>query len=576
LAQENTPKRIFRALDNLSPSEIKLSQLPRKANALYNLKFNEYGQLVKRRGYVKHNSQSLGDYPIIALHRSYRQGAEVRELLAVCNRNLYRINDATGQAELIAQLEADDAVFVDFYNTCYILSGKLYKWNGTDFYTVGVTPPASAPTGSVQSGGNLSTGKYLVAYTFVDKDGYESNPSPQAEFNVTSSGSKITLTIATSSDPKVVKRRIYRSTADGGILYLDTEVDDNTTTSVELTKSDLELAAGQILETNHDLPPDGAKLLARRRSRLYIAKDDALSISSLAEPEYFPLELTFYTTARQRITGLAEHGPAMCILTADTVEQLTGYSEDSFALQSAYAPEGCIAPKSVVVAQGALIYLGVDGIYYFDGEVSRPLNTQLSEYLKANINPSYAHLSAATYFDNKYLLSYPKGESNVPNETVYVDLKLGTTGIYSYAFSCFARLDKGADGLRLFAGDPKRGYIYRLEEATTDDGEQITAYDALEPFDFGVPDAYKQIYEVYVKVWAAGPSTLRLYYSLDYGEEKHIDAAVQHGWNWYRLRLPGGGQRCRAFGMRPTLTSSYDFIIAGYMIVFRVEVPEWS
>jgi len=49
-------KKIWKALDNLSPSDIKLSQLPRKPNGLYNLYFNEYGQLVKRAGYAKYNT----------------------------------------------------------------------------------------------------------------------------------------------------------------------------------------------------------------------------------------------------------------------------------------------------------------------------------------------------------------------------------------------------------------------------------------------------------------------------------------------------------------------------------------
>ena len=53
-------KKIFRILDELSPSEWKLKDLPRKAGALYNLYFNEYGQLVKRKGNSKHNTTSIG------------------------------------------------------------------------------------------------------------------------------------------------------------------------------------------------------------------------------------------------------------------------------------------------------------------------------------------------------------------------------------------------------------------------------------------------------------------------------------------------------------------------------------
>ena len=53
-------KQIWKALDNLSPSQNKLANLPRKPDGLHNLKVNEYGQLEKRAGYAKYNLTSIG------------------------------------------------------------------------------------------------------------------------------------------------------------------------------------------------------------------------------------------------------------------------------------------------------------------------------------------------------------------------------------------------------------------------------------------------------------------------------------------------------------------------------------
>lgn len=578
MAQESTPKRIFRALDALSPSEVKLSQLPRKVDALYNLKFNEYGQLVKRRGYERYNQSRIENAPVTALHRHYRQGATVKEFLAVCGQKLYRISEEfPHNATLLKEgLASNDVFFTDFYNTCYFVDGSgVYKYDGSEVHTVGVVPPQGAPTGTTQSGGSLSSGTYLVCYTFVDKDGYESNPSPNATFSV-SSGQKIVLNIATSPDPKVRKRRVYRTTVNGGIFYLDVEVDDNTTTSVELTRSDFELASRPLLELEHDLPPQNASLITRRRSRLYVASGDSFCISTLAEPEYFPSSLTIYTSARQKITGIAEQGNALVVFTEDTIEALTGYDEESFVFQSAHTPEGCIAPRTIVNVGNILFYLGCDGVYYFDGDTAKLLNTQLAEYLKKNMNYAYAYRSCATYFDNKYLLSYPKGQSQVPNETVYVDLKLGTTGVYSYAFSCYSRWDRGSDYLQLFGGSVNDGFIYRIGESLTDDGAPIVAWDAIEPLDFGIPDTYKQVYDIYIKVSSTDVASLRLFWRLDDAEEQYKDVGISGGCEkWYRITLPGGGQRCRAIAIRPCFTSSCDIIVSGYMFVFRPEVPEW-
>ncbi|GAI89966.1 unnamed protein product, partial [marine sediment metagenome] len=53
-------KQIIKFLDALSLSEYKLTDLSRKPDGLYNMHFNEYGQLVKRAGYAKYNTDVIG------------------------------------------------------------------------------------------------------------------------------------------------------------------------------------------------------------------------------------------------------------------------------------------------------------------------------------------------------------------------------------------------------------------------------------------------------------------------------------------------------------------------------------
>ncbi|GAI32180.1 unnamed protein product [marine sediment metagenome] len=68
-------KQILKILDDLSPSEIKLRDLPRKPDGLYNMHFNEYGQLVKRAGHSGYNV-SLGAGKILGMHRFYNFAME--------------------------------------------------------------------------------------------------------------------------------------------------------------------------------------------------------------------------------------------------------------------------------------------------------------------------------------------------------------------------------------------------------------------------------------------------------------------------------------------------------------------
>ena len=54
----------------------------------------------------------------------------------------------------------------------------------------------------------------------------------------------IKINIPVSTDPKVVGRRIYRTTVNGSTFYYDGEVTDNTTTTYSSTKSDTQISMG--------------------------------------------------------------------------------------------------------------------------------------------------------------------------------------------------------------------------------------------------------------------------------------------------------------------------------------------
>jgi len=318
-------KQIWRALDNLSPSETKLYNLPRKANGLHNLGFNEFGQLVKRKGYSKYNETQIHASRITGLHRYYPLSPADKEFLVACNGVVYKLAATPPHATTSIKTgltTANDVHFANFRDTCYFVNGAdgVFKYNRTACHTVGIVPPANAPTGTGASNGSLSAGDYKCAYTFVDSDGYESNASPESAAITVTEGQRINLTIGTSADPKVAKRRIYRTSVNGALLYFDKEVDDNTTTSVALTKSDIELSQGSVLETDHDVPPDDAHLIARRRSRLLLAVGDAFHISWAASPEYFPALWVIYSGPRKRITGMMEQQEWLPVFTEDTVE----------------------------------------------------------------------------------------------------------------------------------------------------------------------------------------------------------------------------------------------------------------
>jgi len=573
-------KQIWKALDNLSPSNIKLSQLPRKPDGLYNMHFNEYGQVVKRAGYENYNTTSLGaSHKIVGMHRNYRKDL-TKEFIVAWNTKWYKISETTpwGGTALLSEsgtdlvLTADkDTFFADFDDVCYIVNGTdgVFKYDRTYARTVGITAP-TAPTFNSNIDGSLGEGTYYFKVTYVDEDGYESNGSvasaAMSSLATPNDGSKIN--IAVSGDDKVTKRRIYRTAVGGEIYYYDGEVADNTTTTYNSTRADGTL--GTILATNHTVPPSTSHLITPRRSKLYLAYEDYVYPSHISDVEYFHVTWRQRTGNSQKITGLLEQLTALPVATSDSIERLVGTDEDNTELRNSYSTEGCIALRSYVNCDNLIIYLGHNGINYFDGVDSGVFSEELNKYIRDNIVKAYASLSCATYWDNKYILCYPKTGGTYPTETVWYDLKTKTYGVYSFAFSCFSLWDKGTDVLQLKGGSNTIGQIYSVFSGLDDGGSNIEAYDQIDYLDLGIPEREKSFYKIYVRCEVTTESTLTVYYQTDIDTEASVTATLTAGKDqWYEIDLPSG-VKGRAIKIRPRVNNKYAVTFKGYMFQFSV------
>ena len=528
---------------------------------------------------------------VTGLHRFYKRDTSSKYTLVKCGTILYSLAAASGHAgtEEKTGLTANaETYFCDFGDNCFIADGKsaLLKFDGSDVYKAGIAAPGTAPSqNTVGSGGSLSAGDYKFKLTYVDADGNESNGSSASSAITATANQKITINIAIyeGSDYSVAKRRIYRTVANGeDIYYYDGEVADNETTTYESTMSDTSLIAQSTpqndayLHTNHTTPPSAPDYVTKKRNRLFLGVDDSLYFSKLTY-EYFPSAYFIKTGDRQKIRGLVEQLYFLHSYTDDNVEALKGTSanidsSDYFEFTNMYAPHGCIATRSLANCNNLILFLTIDGIYYQNVDQIKPINEILNGYIKDNINPTYRHLSAGVFYKNTYYLSYPKGVNTVPSETVFYDFTTGTFGVYSFAFNCYCVWDKGGDPWTLQGGSTTVGRVYDVLSGLTDDGSNIEAYDDIMGLNFGFPDRYKQVYDIYIKVKSTTGTGLRLYYTLDNNAETYEDITLTADTTqWYRVRLDGGGQRCREIAIRPRMSDAYAWEIHGYQFVYSVE-----
>jgi len=161
------------------------------------------------------------------------------------------------------------------------------------------------------------------------------------------------------------------------------------------------------------------------------------------------------------------------------------------------------------------------------------------------------------------MLCYPKGANTVPSETIWIDMKNKTYGIYDFAFSCFSKWDRGTDGLRLFGGSNTIGRVYEIGKSTiltdynetTEAGEAITAYDDY-PLDMGIPEVYKQWYSIFIKIMTTGGTALAMFYTLDDNDETSSNIISRDD-----IAFVDGGA-----GVEDTITTTAgDFVAAGFV-----------
>ncbi len=256
----------------------------------------------------------------------------------------------------------------------------MLKTNGSVVYNWGITPPTTAPSAAAGTAGNLS-GTYMWKVTFARQEGtylIESNSSP-ASSPLTLSNQRAVLTIPTSPDPQVNRRRIYRTGGTRSDWKLVGELLDNTTTSFTDNVPDSDLTLQESLRDYKDRPPVGS-LIAVHRERVFVveaARPTKLWFSTYGEPEYFPPTppaddpfsgswVEIGQLDGQPITALAPVGTALAIFKSQSIYLFLGDLLNEIAVRrvTSYG-----APHArAVVSAGEVFFHDGWHLYRFTGD----------------------------------------------------------------------------------------------------------------------------------------------------------------------------------------------------------------
>ncbi|MBF0568364.1 MAG: hypothetical protein HQK95_05795 [Nitrospirae bacterium] len=321
--------REFKGLANVLPPErIGFSYL----SSALNVDIDDSGLIRRRPGYKKvyegavHSLWSDGRVCLFC------QGGQLMELLApettggpYAGRCL-RQGLTSGQR--MAYLSLNDTVY---YSDGIVTGAIDTRVQDHTTRTWGMTPPPAPQLSPAD--GNLRTGRYAIALTYVRRGGayspsggQESGTSVLSSTGETDAGG-ITVTVIASDDPDVVGINLYMTTVNGETLYLAMRL-PNQSAAVSLKD---EPAPMLTAVTEGLKPPPAGHLITYYRGRIYTAAYDVLYYS-----EPFAFEL--YNMAANwipfngMITLLAAAEDGIFVGTQDNLFMLRGTTPDKFTL----------------------------------------------------------------------------------------------------------------------------------------------------------------------------------------------------------------------------------------------------
>lgn len=160
-----------------------------------------------------------------------------------------------------------------------------------------------------------------------------------------------------------------------------------------------------------------------------------------------------------KIIGMKVVFNAIVIFKNKTAYKLFGNSPDNYELVQLFSSEGAIADKSIIVANNGAYFLNRDGIYYYDGTNTKLISSKITSTIKS-MNLNYADKSEGIYFNNKYYLSIPTGDSATNNTLIVYDIQSDSFMTYNTdAIKCFVDYDDkivyaaGNDVKEMFEGN---------------------------------------------------------------------------------------------------------------------------
>ena len=402
---------------------------------ILNFSLTHHGSLVSRKGYTAYTSATLDD-DVVQIGRFEDPSDGTSELLVHLGDGSIQVVDEDSATSIATGFGTTKGVFVSAQDHTIYANGETRPilYDGTNTMELGIVAPASL-SGAATSGGSLTAGDYVYGITFYDStNGIESTVFESDSITVSGTDQTVGLTIPTTTDTRVDKVRIYRTSTDGSVLqFLDT-IDEGTTTYSDDGSETLNSFIGA--PYNFDEAPD-LEHIAYLGGWYFGSIGRDLYWSLPLDPHHWPAlnttEVPFL--GNDEVTALVPHQDSLLIFGKQNLLVVSGQGPN-WTITRLDTEVGTPSQDSVLEIGGQVIFLSHDGLRLFPGLT--PVAPALTRTLAA-LTPSERSQAVLTYVpDDQEIWLTVDGVTYV--------IFLATQAVSKYDLVPVASLSGGVDG----------------------------------------------------------------------------------------------------------------------------------
>lgn len=386
----------------------------------HNVNLDRDGAVSRRRGAAKLHATGFGAGNEVGMLFQFRPSAGTAELLAAAGTLLAKYDGATPWVTLKSALTNNQVMLpAPFRNLLYLQNNAdnplVYypAYAGSPkVWRAGTPMPASSPTFNANIAGSIATtGAILVRVRYVSPidDGFVGEPDTDfgTSFTVTGSGGvRINIPVYGGSDHVVAKRVIERTIVGGSIFYIDGYVNDNVTTTYDITQSDAALLGGLlgpdpgtrgVMPKLWPFATYGNRIIGADPTdigKVVYSEIDEFGILPEAFPEdnYIYLEVEDFSDAPVACAKLGEFMVFYCGKSIHFVHVDDGGNASRRRLGG--YDVGIPSPRGIVELPNGHIVWTYRGPYFFNGSDFIPIGERIENYtaslLKSQVSGVYA------------------------------------------------------------------------------------------------------------------------------------------------------------------------------------------